>query len=41
MTEAGKYLKKERANVSISRCCKHKIKSAYGYIWRYSNGNSL
>ena len=41
MTEAGRYLKKERADVNISKCCKYKVKSAYGYIWRYSNESSL
>ena len=27
--------------VSIGKCCKYKVKSAYGYIWRYSNESSL
>ena len=41
LTEASKYLKKDRADVNISKCCKLKAKSAYGYIWRYTNVNSL
>ena len=41
LTEAEKHLKKDRANVNISKCCKSKVKSAYGYIWRYANADSL
>lgn len=41
ITEAEKYLKKKRAGVNISACCKLKHKTAYGYIWRYANVNSL
>ena len=41
LTEASKHLKKDRAVVNISKCCKLKVKSAYGYIWRYANEDSL
>ncbi len=27
-------------NASISRCCKGKRPTAYGYIWRYADGNA-
>lgn len=41
ITEAEKNLKKKRAGVNISACCKLKNKTAYGFIWRYANANSL
>jgi len=41
ITEAEKNLKKKRAGVNISACCKLKNKTAYGFIWRYANVNSL
>lgn len=33
--EAGRMTKIERGN--ISKCCKNKVKSAGGYIWKYKN----
>lgn len=41
MKEVSRYLKIARADVNISKCCKNKSKTAYGYIWRYANANSL
>jgi group I intron endonuclease len=34
-TEAEKELGIKGANSNISACCKGKVKSAYGYIWKY------
>lgn len=41
MIEAEKYLNKKKASVGISACCKNKIKTAHGYIWRYADGTAL
>lgn len=41
MAEAEKKLNIKRASVNISACCKNKLKSAYGYVWRYSNDYPL
>lgn len=41
MIEAEKTLNIKRASVNISACCKHKKNNAYGYIWRYANGDPL
>lgn len=38
---AEKVLNIKRASVNISACCKHKKNTAYGYMWRYTNGDPL
>lgn len=35
LLDAERYLNKPKGNSQISRCCKGKRKSAYGYIWKY------
>lgn len=37
MMDAERHLKKKRSVSPICACCKHKIKSAYGYRWEYEN----
>lgn len=34
ISEAGRYFNK--GATCISKCCKGKMKSAYGYVWKYS-----
>ena len=35
ISEAGRKLRGERGMKNISRCCRGKGKSAYGYVWEY------
>lgn len=34
--EAERFLGIKKANVHISKCCKDKVKSAYGFMWKYA-----
>lgn len=39
-TEAAKNITKSKVSTSCSKiimCCKGKIKTAYGYVWKYAN----
>lgn len=38
-SEAGRYLNKNPS--LICRCCKGKCKTAYGYVWKYTNGITI
>lgn len=35
LMEAERYLKIKKSHVGISACCKGKIKTSYGYRWKY------
>lgn len=35
MSEAEAYYNNNRISTNISSCCRHKCKTAYGYIWKY------
>lgn len=37
----GSSLLKSKINANIIACCKGRINSAYGYIWRYKHGNMI